>query len=302
MEQLLIPGTDSAAPPRAKASPIIKYAGGKRWAVPLFAPGIYRRLAKTGGRYVEPFLGGGALALDLGLPGMIVADLCGPLIGMYRAVASQPAAVAWALSALAAKGTTEEAYYRIRDQRPTSPIVAAARFIYLNKLGYNGLYRENSRGDFNVPYGKQSYRESSVTRKGRDAVESLFPSKGRLEAVSRAFKASDVLCQDFGATLAPVEAGDVVYADPPYAGTFEAYTKDGFSADDQARLAGDLQACRDRGAFVLATNADTPEIRELYAWATVMPTAELRAVNSDAKGRGRVGCVVVASDPEMLGS
>lgn len=290
------PGIASTMPPLAKAHTIIKWAGGKRWVMPHIVPGIYRRLARTGGRYVEPFLGGAAVALELGQPKMVLGDLCEPLIAMYRAVQRDPAAVAWALSALATKGVDEATYYEVRDSRPVAPVLAAARFIYLNKLCFNGLYRENKSGGFNVPYG-----DAGTGDKSREEIAAIFPSEDRLVAASEAFRGVKLVPADFRAVLGLAREGDLVFCDPPYADTFSAYTSAGFSAGDQADLSEHLCKLAGAGAHIVSTNNDTPLIRDLYKWATVLPTAELRAINSDGDGRGRSGCLIITSDQDLLG-
>lgn len=307
VDQLELPGTTARITPRAGAKPILRWCGGKTWIVDILARGVQRRLARTGGRYIEPFLGGAALALDLGLPNMILGDACTPLIEMYQMVVRQPGPVAWALSALASQGVDESSYYRVRDSRPAALVMKAARFVYLNRLCFNGVYRENAAGDFNVPYGDVVYRASMVNRKGGgksggDAIGSLFPHAGKLHDVARAFATADLKAQDFRGTLARAEPGDLVYADPPYAGTFDAYTAEGFGAHDQEALAHALHEHARRGVTVATTNSDCPEIRKLYTWAPhVLPTAELRAVNSDGGNRRRAGCLLITNDLDIVG-
>lgn len=303
MEQLALPGIgETTFLPRAKAKPIIKWAGGKAWLVPYLAPGIYRKLAVTGGRYIEPFLGGGALALDLGLPGMILGDACEPLCAMYQTVVAHPMPVAWALSTLATQGVDEKTYYHVRDARPRAPILAAARFIYLNRLGYNGLYRENTKGEYNVPYGDQVHRKSATTRADAGLVDTLFPSGGKLMALARTFATADLDFGDFAATLSYARAGDVIFADPPYMGVFGSYTARGFPPADQARLAFALREAHEHGAIIVATNADHPEIRALYAWAHVMSTAEARAISQDGANRQRAQTLLITTGMEILGT
>ncbi|KKL93105.1 hypothetical protein LCGC14_1878010, partial [marine sediment metagenome] len=206
------------APPTV-ASPVLKWAGGKKWVIDLVGKGIWGRLQRTRGRYFEPFLGGGALALWLGFshdePAMILGDTVKPLMELYRELVSSPGAVAFALSALAIKGVDKECYYEVRDSRPEERLQRAARMLYLNRLCFNGLYRENKKGDFNVPYGDAAYRKSVVGRKSRDAIGALFPHKGKLEAVAEALKHADLLTQDFAETLSTAGDGVVVYCFTP---------------------------------------------------------------------------------------
>jgi DNA adenine methylase len=302
MQQLPLFDTRNDLPPPAKVRPVLKWAGGKTDMIKHLAPGIWCKLQATRGRYIEPFLGGGALAFHLGLPGMLLNDAIDDLMVLYRTLAKQPGAVAWALSAYAVQGVDEDTYYRVRDARPTSAAQRAARFIYLNKTNFNGLYRENRRGEYNVPYGSARYRPSSVERKARDAMGGLFPNKEMLHKVGIVCAQSELLCGDFAPCVDRAWEGDVIYADPPYDAGFQAYTASGFDEDDQRRLAASLRAAAERGAHVLASNNDTPLIREIYDWAEIIVTKEARSINANGKGRARVGCVLITTDRAMVGT
>ncbi len=291
------PGRDTIEPMRV--SPILKWAGGKRLLLKTIADPILEHLTETGGRFIEPFLGGGAVALHLGLPNMIVNDAIEELIDFYRIVRDEPALVAWSLSALAIQGVEKDNYYVVRDMDPATlkPQMAAARMLYLNRLGFNGVYRVNKAGGFNVPYGKDKYRESAIKRKSRDAIMSLFPHKGKIEAVSRALATTHILCGDFEPVIARAQAGDLIYNDPPYCGTYDSYTAMGFTEADQERLAVELYRANQRGVTILLSNADTDLIRYLYdEWAEILPTTERRSINADTGGRDRVACVLIAAE------
>lgn len=298
---------DDFAPP-AKATPILKWAGGKKWMIDLVGNGVWGRLQRTRGRYIEPFLGGGALALWLGLshdqPAMVLGDKVEPLIEFYREVARNPGKLAWVLSAIAIKGVDEENYYQVRDsfnKKRLSSVQRAARFLYLNRLGYNGLYRENRKGHYNVPYGDAAYRKSVVGRKSRDAIDALFPNKGKLEKVSRALRLTELIAGDFEEVVDWADDGDVVYADPPYDGTFDTYSAGGFGQDGQVRLAEALIEAYERGATIIANNADTPLVRELYSpWAEIMPTKEKRSISCDGQTRVRKQCLLITTDSSLV--
>ena len=163
--------------PRAQAAPILKYVGGKRWIVPILARGIHSALCATGGRYVEPFLGGAALACDLGLPNMLLTDWNGPLVEFYRTIVGDLPGFYNALANLVGRwGYTEPDYYAVRAWEPETAAERAARFLYLNKLGFNGVYRENKAGKFNVPWA--SARSPTVrTRSTRRARWSVSPPR-----------------------------------------------------------------------------------------------------------------------------
>lgn len=265
--------------------PVFKWAGGKRWLVPRLVDGIRAQLARTGGRYLEPFLGGGAIALALAAPRALLGDVEAPLVDTYRAIVADPDAVAAALAALVARGTDGATYYAVRAATPRAAAPRAARLLYLNHLGFNGLYRTNRSGQFNVPHGR--YAAPS------------FPSVSDLYAVAHAFAGAALTTGDFGAIVAAAGPGDLLYADPPYHSVgghgFRSYASHPFTEADQARLAGALRAAAARGATVVTTNADTPAVREWYAWATVTSTAERRNVNRRGGERGEVPCVLITT-------
>jgi len=273
--------------PRAGCAPLLKWIGGKRWIVPILAPCIHERLATTHGRYIEPFLGGAAVALDLGLPKMLLADTCQPLITTYLAILKSPSAVAWALKTLVDKGTDKDSYLQVRATETRSPVLAAARFIYLNKFGFNGLYRENRNGKFNVPHGGE---RSSAS----------IPNVEALEAVARALKGADLRAADFRDTIAAAQAGDVIYADSPYYDTFDGYTAGGFTEQDHLDLSVALVEANKRGATIIASNSDHERVRELYNWAFVTPIHERHAVGATAERRGLRNAVLIVSDETFL--
>ena len=277
-------------PVRAAIKPILKWAGGKRWLTPRIAEGIHRHLVETDGTYWEPFCGGAALALDLGWRRMVLSDTCTPLMRFYEAVRRAPTQVINETRKLAmTKGLGKEGYLDVRTRfrlpGNLSPVWNAAAFLYLNKLGYNGVYRVNRRGEYNVPYGSDR-RDSDPN--------TLFGFPGIFNA-SKALAGTSFAIADFRDMIELAQPGDVIFADPPYAQTFSGYSAEGFGALDQGVLADELEAASDRGVVVFATNADQPEIRRAYSWARIFVTKEARAVNQDGKGRGRVGCILAVS-------
>jgi len=287
VHQIEVPNTEPLLPPRANCTAPIKWVGGKRWLVPTVAPSIYERLGATQGRYIEPFMGSAAIALDLGLPGMILADVCKPLVATYQAIRKTPEAVAWALSTLVEKGTDKDSYLAVRASEPTSVVFAAARFIYLNKFGFNGLYRENRQGKFNVPHGG-------------DRSSAGIPGIDELNAVAKALKEAEIRVADFRSTIFRATAGDVLYVDSPYYETFSDYTAGGFTDEDHLDLATALREAHERGAAVIASNSDHERVRELYTWATVVPVHERHAVGATAERRGMKPAVLILSDDTLL--
>lgn len=274
-------------PPRAACAPVIRWAGGKRWLAPQLAPRIHQRLAETGGRYIEPFLGGGAIALDLGLPRMLLGDACRPLVIMYQAIRRAPEAVMWALQEYVAQGSSRERFLQVRATPSHSHVVTAARFIYMNKVGFNGLYRENRKGGNSTPYG------------GGRSIK--FPTAPELHAVARALAGGDVQHGSAFALIARAQAGDVIYADPPYDGMYTGYNAGGFGPPDQTLLADALQAAHQRGAHVVASNRATDRIHALYAWAQVVPVVEQHKLSVKASTRGASAAVLIATDAALLG-
>jgi DNA adenine methylase len=270
--------------------PLFKWAGGKRWISPVIGPHIRQYLNQGRGRYIEPFLGGAALAFWLGSPGMLLADIEAPLIEAYVAVRDECNTVECELSRLILSGTDAETYARVRGVVPAEPSARAARLMYLNRLCFNGLYRTNRRGLFNVPYGRYD--------------RPLFPSSSHLRAVSGLLSTAAIRAQDFEATISEARAGDVIFADPPYHSTgagFVSYHQKPFGEAEQVRLAAALRAASERGVTVVSTNADTDLIRTLYEWAPMVPTGERRAINSSKTGRGRVQCLLIGLPIQLLG-
>jgi DNA adenine methylase len=305
----LLPATPDRKPQSKAPQPLCKYAGGKGWLVPQLAPSIASYLRETGGTYVEPFVGGASMALAVSsiidpksgevlVKNLFLSDIVEPLIEFYEIVRDDPGGLAWNLSSLAILGVDEESYYRVRDMRPETPVGRAARLFYLNRTCFNGLYRENKSGDFNVPYGDAVYRKSVVGRSARDAIESLFPNREKIQLVSNALKRAELWAGDFAEPISAAGAGDVVFCDPPYAGgTFNGYSKDGFSAADQERLAEALYFARERGAAIYACNADVEHVRYLYSeWTEIEVVKEQRRIsNTAAEKRPRADCVLIRS-------
>lgn len=275
-------------PPRVECAPVIKWAGGKRWLVPSLSPRIHQRLAKTGGRYIEPFLGGGALALDLGLPGMILGDVCKPLVTMYQAIRRSPNAVAWALETYRERGVDRANFLDVRTRTSHSLAVTAARFIYINKVGFNGLWRENRKGENNTPYG--------------DGKPPKFPTVEDLRSAAHALAGAHIDLRPAIETIALAESGDVIYADPPYDGAFTNYAAGGFGPEDQRDLAVALYDAHERGAHIVASNSDTDRVRDLYAWAWVDAIKERHGIGAKAERRGQKPAVLIATDEELLGT
>lgn len=229
--------------------PFIRWAGGKTWLVPFMAE-LTRDLEYK--NYYEPFLGGAAVFFSLTPPKhAYLSDINPELIDTYMAIRDIPNDVIQALQLLK---NTEEDYYRIRKAEPTDLAERAARFLYLNQTSFNGLYRVNNRGEYNVPYGYRKKLNYDMKRI-RNAGEKL--QGVRLE------------CSDFAARKYCVKAKDLVFLDPPYTVShnqngFIKYNQNLFSIEEQYRLSAYIDYIRKKGAYYVLTNAAHEKILEIF--------------------------------------
>ena len=235
-----------------KAQPFVKWAGGKRSLV----SEIMSRLPHSFENYHEPFVGGGAVffALAHKIKNAFLSDANADLIRTYRAIQEQPERLIETLQHHKENHETEGYYYEVRAQSDLEDIVdVAARFIYLNKTCYNGLYRVNKSGQFNVPQGR--YKNPAICDADNIRVASRVLQKAAIHHV------------DFG-DIEP-EAGDLVYCDPPYDDTFNGYSANGFGNTEQGRLRDCMDRWHRNGCYVMLSNSDTPLIRDLYQDYTI---------------------------------
>ena len=235
---------------------------------------------------------------------MVLNEAIPEVVNFHRTVRDDPGAIAYALSGLCVAGIDRANFERIRDINPSTltPEVAAARTVFLNKLGYNGLYRVNKSGKFNTPFDDSKafapplcFRPSVVERKCRDHIGSLFPNKEKWHDAAAALAGSKIYCGDFEPIVNAAGAGDVIYADPPYADTYDSYTPEGFPLADHVRLGDALERAYLRGAVVFASNADTELVRNRYQWAEVRDSTERRTINAKASERVPAKCVFIGS-------
>jgi DNA adenine methylase len=229
--------------------PFLKWAGGKRW----FAERCMHLIPERFERYIEPFLGSGAMFFALRPKQAILSDLNDDLINCYRAVRDAPLAVATILAAHHADHS-EDHYYRVRADKPDEPVMRAAWFLYLNRTCWNGLYRVNRKNEFNVPIGTKT---------------AVVLDSDNFEASSRILSDAALENWDFEQILALAGAGDFVFVDPPYTvkhnlNGFVKYNDKIFSWADQVRLRDAVVEAASRGASVLVTNANHSSIREIY--------------------------------------
>jgi DNA adenine methylase len=237
----------TSAEPQLTA-PILKWAGGKRsianQILPLFGP--------VNGIYYEPFFGGGAMFFALRPEKANLSDVNHELISCYQAIKDDPVGVADRLSALR---NDKETYYRVRKSCPTSTLGKASRLIYLTTLSFNGIYRQNLNGEFNVPYGYK--------------LSKRLPGREELRRASAALSQAHLCAKDFETATDSAASGDTIYFDPPYTvvhnnNGFVKYNASIFSWKDQERLAKHASSLADRGCNVFVSNADHCALRELY--------------------------------------
>lgn len=263
-------------------APFLKWAGGKRALLPDLIPAM----PASYGEYYEPFVGGGALFFALEPSRAFLNDANEELVNCYAVVRDR---VDDLLSALAGHRNTEAHFLHVRAQPPEDldAVGRAARFVYLNRTCFNGLYRVNRRGEFNTPYA--GYRNPTLV------PEAL------LRAASAALQSVTLTVGSYLDACMSAGHGDLVYLDPPYVpvgefADFRRYHREQFREEDHeelARLFKDLDA---RGCHVRLSNSYTPWVLELYADWNIRTVTARRAINSDGAGRGPVREVIVAND------
>jgi DNA adenine methylase len=266
-------------------APFLKWAGGKRQLV--------RRILEVAPReidtYIEPFLGGGAvffaLAAERRFKRAVLGDANEELILCYRAIKSDVDGV---IRALKSHDYDKAHYYEVRARDPEEMDRAerAARLIYLNRCGYNGLYRVNRSGKFNVPFGRYT--------------NPVICDEPRLRAAHRALRGVKLVSQDFETTLDGAKKGDFVYLDPPYVplsstSSFTSYARSPFGTPEQERLARALRRLGRKRVHALLSNSDCVETRGLYVRQVSEAVPVRRAINSLSTGRGAVAELLVKS-------
>jgi len=271
------------------AQPFLKWAGGKRQLVPVIKKYIPRKYTQ----YHEPFVGAGAILFSLQPARSIINDTNPELINCYEVIRDYPNELL-SLCVHHEKNNSKEYYYKLRSQdrydkfQELSPIERAARIIYLNKTCFNGLFRVNSQGQFNVPYG--------------DYVNPTIADPAIVNAVSAFLNQRSVkICRgDFSEAVSTAKKGSFVYFDPPYhpisdTSSFTGYSMDGFGSHEQERLKLLCDNLSDRGCQVLISNSNAPLIRELYSdfRYEIVEVKASRAINSVGAKRGKVGELLI---------
>jgi DNA adenine methylase len=263
--------------------PLLKWAGGKRQILPI----LRKAMPKEFSRYAELFFGGGALYWSLALPGSLIADSNPELINFYEVVRDKPDGL---LSAVEKLPITKEDYYRIRSILPETltSVERAARFVYLNKTCYNGLYRVNRNGLFNTPFGART--------------EAKLLEESDVLAASAVLMRTQVVCADFRESMSLLQEGDFVYLDPPYLplggySDFKRYTRDFFNEAHHIRLAVEFGKLRARGVMALLSNSASPKIKSLYKAFCCVTVMAARQINCNGKGRAKIPELLVANYP-----
>ena len=250
---------------------------------------LRRRMPKRITTYYEPFVGGGALFFDRQPTKAFLNDSNEELINVYQQIRDNVEAL---ITALKDMHNTPEDYYRIRrmDRDGTlgrkTPVERAARIIYLNKTCYNGLFRVNSHGEFNSPFG--FYKNPNIVN---EVV---------LRAVSTYLSTDNIrfTCGDYSKALEHIKKDAFVYFDPPYdpvsnSSSFTGYTQSGFDAEEQERLSNICKELNKKEVYFMLSNSDTPRIHSLYKDFLIEKVQARRNVNSDVAGRGEVSEVIV---------
>ena len=267
-------------------APVLKWVGGKRQLIDTFSPLLPKKLTS----YCEPFVGGGALLFHLQPNVAIINDINIELIGVYKIIRDN---VDELIEELKKYKNEPDFFYSIRDRdrdrekyETLSDIEKAARVLYLNKTCYNGLYRVNNAGEFNVPFGH--YRNPNII------------NEPVLRAVSAYFNGAKIIFSslDYALVLSEVKKGTFVYLDPPYdpvsdTSSFTGYTKGGFSKEEQIRLRKCCDELDNRGVRFMLSNSATPFIREQYSDYNITVVHAKRAINSVGSKRGDVDEIVV---------
>lgn len=268
---------------KSEIYPIVKWVGGKRQL--MFE--LIKNMPKSYNRYFEPFIGGGALFFELQPEQAYISDMNEELINLYSVVQDN---VYELIEDLSKHEVSKEYFLEIRNIDRTekyaelSDVERASRFIYLNRTCFNGMYRVNSQGQFNVPFGY--YKNPRII------------DENNLLNCSELLKKTEIKCADFSEILTKVKKGDFVYFAPPYVplsetSSFTSYTKDGFDIDMHFKLRNVCDELDTMGVKFMLSNSDTKLVNELYANYEIKKVFASRQINANADGRGKITEVLV---------
>ena len=275
-----------------EVKPLLKWAGGKRRLLQTLFEVFPANFDLTRNKYFEPFVGGGAVLFGLAnhlsaeeigslskkQKSIIVSDTNGELINFYKVVRDSPNELSNKVNDLAKK-TNRDDFYSVRASSPKTKVGRAARLLYLNRLCFNGLYRVNSKGEFNVPFG--SYKNPKIF------------DKDQILACSQWLKKSELSTESFKSVVTKTKKGDLVYFDPPYiplsvTSSFSSYAKEGFGERDQRDLAKVIKMLTKKGVLVVLSNSDTKLSREIFGGLNLYSIAVRRSISADGAKRKEV--------------
>lgn len=274
-----------------RPKPFVKWVGGKRQLLRQFRMlDLYppEHFDPKKGRYFEPFVGGGAVFFDLLPEKAFLSDMNLELVTTYNVIKND---VEKLIKSLKKYKYDKDFFLKVRAQNPKdlSDVQIASRFIFLNRTGFNGMYRVNSRGEFNVPFGKYT--------------NPIICDVENLRKASKALKNVEIKHQDYKKVLKKAKKGDFIYFDPPYypvskTSSFTSYTKDSFLDKEQVDLRDTFLELHKRGCFVMLSNSDTPFINKIYSGHKGIRISKVeagRAINSKSTGRGKITEVLVTN-------
>ncbi len=295
------PSTFELLPP---PKPFVRWAGGKRRIAQALIETFPKEFDPLRHKFFEPFVGGGALTFALGnnggeifVPGsnLSISDMNPDLIKTYKVIRDSVEELIMNLKKLQSR-IDDVNYYKIRAGIPETDIKRAARFIYLNKTCYNGLWRVNRDGFFNVPFDKDKSENTSLF-----SQENLYACSDRL-------KGATIRHQSFEKAVQTAKKGDLVYFDPPYipltpTASFSAYSKEGFGEDDHHLLASVIHGLTKKGVFVLFSNSDTPLTRQIFKDHLILRRKNMRrSISADGTTRQDVSEILGMNYAHLHGS
>lgn len=269
--------------------PFTKWTGGKRQLLPV----IRELIPKTYNRYFEPFVGGGALFFDLAPKDAVINDFNAELINCYQQIKDNPQELIEILK-VHQEYNSKEYYLDLRsadrDERidMMSEVQRAARILYMLRVDFNGLYRVNSKNQFNVPYGR--YKNPKIVDEELISAISVYINNNQLE----------IKVGDFEKAIVDVRTGDFVYFDPPYiplseTSAFTSYTHEGFSFADQVRLRDAFKRLSDTGAYVMLSNSSSALVEELYKDFNIHYVEATRTNGAKSSSRGKISEIIVTN-------
>lgn len=269
--------------------PFTKWTGGKRQLLPV----IRELMPKTYNRYFEPFVGGGALFFDLAPKDAVINDFNAELINCYQQIKDNPQELIEILK-VHQEYNSKEYYLDLRsadrDERidMMSEVQRAARILYMLRVNFNGLYRVNSKNQFNVPYGR--YKNPKIVDEELISAISVYLNNNQLE----------IKVGDFEKAIVDVRTGDFVYFDPPYiplseTSAFTSYTHEGFSFADQVRLRDVFKRLSDTGAYVMLSNSSSSLVEELYKDFNIHYVEATRTNGAKSSSRGKISEIIVTN-------